>query len=704
MKVKNLILSILIFISTAIVGMGQITKPTNLLADPLNTGVTLQFTKPIVADTVSITKYQWKVVNDTVWYDVLVSVHNDYTVLISGLNTGKTYTVQLRGVDGIKSVFGDISNPIEFTTTTLTSPTLVSVVRFDMGLHITFNPPISNGGNGIQAYQYTLDGGFSWNTAVVDGTSFIVGGLTNGVEYTVGVRAVNQLGSGEHSNYIKGTPSTIPSQPQIVWVNPYNTFVEVDFYEPVSNGGAVIQRYQYSVDNGNTWLDRESGTIENPIVIRGLEMNTIYQVRLRAVNVAGFGLQSTATETKTWSLTEPINLEVTELDGSLSVSFDVPLVSNRSNIITYQYRLNNGDWVNGNTNQSPVVISGLENGTTYSVQLRAVNSGGFGLTSQTVIGVPFDENTVSDVQFINVSSPGSVRLVVNETTVLTDLEYKNGSSYLPVWANRPITLTAVRGGETILSWNGVLDLEKDYQFILQGDGVLKPVEWKITSDVRKSSTIPSSLQFRVHHTGKDLGTVDLQRVTTSTPRTVEQLMAFNIQYGGTSGFQSYGSPAITTFQITQNEVVFGQYLLDLSGTDGKVITFVFAGKVDSQSDRLTLLGFDSVGNSFIPAITTGNGTEEGLPTEFVLHGNYPNPFNPVTAVRFDLPNAMGIRLEVVDLLGRVVLTTPTQKFSAGEGRIISVDGSKLSSGVYFYRLIGDGDTPQIRTSKFTLLK
>jgi hypothetical protein len=705
MKVKNLILSMLIIMSTSIVGMGQITKPTNITTTSLNTAVSIDFTKPIVADTVSITKYQWKVVGDSVWFDTITSVLNDSRITIPGLKTGTSYTVQIRAVDSIRLIYGRVSDEFQFTTTTLTEPILTSVERINLGLVVSFTPPQSNGGNGIQAYQYTVDGGFSWNTSIGATTTFTIGGLINGIEYTVGIRAVNTLGSGEHSNYIKGTPSTTASEPQLVLVTAYNTFVEVDFYPPASNGGASITTYQYSVDNGLTWIDRTIGTNQSPIVISGLKMNTTYQIRLRAINVAGIGISSTATETKTFKLNEPTNLSVVELDGELEISFDEPTVFTRSNVITYEYSVNDGNWVNGNTNTSPVLISELENGIEYTVKLRAVNSGGFGLVSESIVGVPFNETTVSRVQFINASVAGSVDIKLNGNSILSELEYKNASSYVDVWANRPITLEVVRNDETVLRWDGTLNIDNNYQFILQGDNINYPIGWKVVSDVRRISTIQNALQFRAHHTSVDLETVNLQRVSTSTPRSVEQLVAFNIQYGGSSNFQSYGNPSITTFQITKGETIYGQYLFDLGGTEGKVITFVFAGKVNSQSDRLVLIGFDGNGNSFVPVITTSNDDPTlTVPTEFVIRGNYPNPFNPTTVVKFDLPIDMNIRLEVVDLLGKLVLATNTQRFTSGENRAIQVDASKLSSGVYFYRLIGDGDTPMVRTSKFTLIK
>ncbi len=75
----------------------------------------------------------------------------------------------------------------------------------------------------------------------------------------------------------------------------------------------------------------------------------------------------------------------------------------------------------------------------------------------------------------------------------------------------------------------------------------------------------------------------------------------------------------------------------------------------------------------------------GLPERFVLHGNYPNPFNPVTTVRFDLPEASQVRVEVYDILGRRVLVQGGE-YGAGYGRVVEVDGSGLASGVYLYRV------------------
>jgi hypothetical protein len=89
----------------------------------------------------------------------------------------------------------------------------------------------------------------------------------------------------------------------------------------------------------------------------------------------------------------------------------------------------------------------------------------------------------------------------------------------------------------------------------------------------------------------------------------------------------------------------------------------------------------------------GNNTST-LPTEFKLHNNYPNPFNPVTKIKFDLPKSTNVKLSVYDILGRETSNILNGNLEAGYYEI-SFDGSKLSSGIYFYK---------IQTSEFTDVK
>lgn len=99
-----------------------------------------------------------------------------------------------------------------------------------------------------------------------------------------------------------------------------------------------------------------------------------------------------------------------------------------------------------------------------------------------------------------------------------------------------------------------------------------------------------------------------------------------------------------------------------------------------------------------------------IPKEFKLFSNYPNPFNPVTKIKYQLmPNAKSttvgqmsnVRLVVNDVTGREIITLVNGKQSAGTYETI-FDGSNYSSGIYFYSLMVEGKL--IDTRKMILLK
>jgi hypothetical protein len=89
-----------------------------------------------------------------------------------------------------------------------------------------------------------------------------------------------------------------------------------------------------------------------------------------------------------------------------------------------------------------------------------------------------------------------------------------------------------------------------------------------------------------------------------------------------------------------------------------------------------------------------------LPSSEILLANYPNPFNPTTTIRFNLPESGDIRLTVYDAAGREVATLFDGWSFAGE-RKIRFDASGLPSGVYFCRL---ASTAGNSTAKLMLVK
>ncbi len=89
-----------------------------------------------------------------------------------------------------------------------------------------------------------------------------------------------------------------------------------------------------------------------------------------------------------------------------------------------------------------------------------------------------------------------------------------------------------------------------------------------------------------------------------------------------------------------------------------------------------------------------------MPTEFALSQNYPNPFNPTTVIRFAVPQSGPVSMRVYDVLGREVAVLVDNVMSAGS-YTAQFDGRGLSSGIYFYRLVGSGF---VETKKMQLIK
>jgi len=89
-----------------------------------------------------------------------------------------------------------------------------------------------------------------------------------------------------------------------------------------------------------------------------------------------------------------------------------------------------------------------------------------------------------------------------------------------------------------------------------------------------------------------------------------------------------------------------------------------------------------------------------LPSEFALRQNHPNPFNPITQIKYTLPRECYVKLFIYNILGQKVATLVDGKQKAGY-KTARWDAGSLSSGIYFYRLRA-GDF--VQTRKMVLLK
>jgi photosystem II stability/assembly factor-like uncharacterized protein len=88
------------------------------------------------------------------------------------------------------------------------------------------------------------------------------------------------------------------------------------------------------------------------------------------------------------------------------------------------------------------------------------------------------------------------------------------------------------------------------------------------------------------------------------------------------------------------------------------------------------------------------------PSSYSLSQNYPNPFNSNSKLKFQILNLGDVKLVVYDILGKEVQTLVNERLQPGTYEV-SFDGSQLTSGVYFYKLMTDGYS---ETKKMLLIK
>jgi hypothetical protein len=144
---------------------------------------------------------------------------------------------------------------------------------------------------------------------------------------------------------------------------------------------------------------------------------------------------------------------------------------------------------------------------------------------------------------------------------------------------------------------------------------------------------------------------------------------------------------------------------------GEKVTFkafdADAGTVFGVTEMLTLEADAARGTVHQPVVLNAveGGETADVPTVFALYQNAPNPFNPTTTIRFDLPRAVRVSLRVYNAKGELVAKIVDENMTQGRKAIAwtaaNDNGSAVASGVYFYRLVAGGF---VQTKKMVLLR
>lgn len=206
--------------------------------------------------------------------------------------------------------------------------------------------------------------------------------------------------------------------------------------------------------------------------------------------------------------------------------------------------------------------------------------------------------------------------------------------------------------------------------------------------------------------GLDNGTLTPTAALSSMPYTPEESMGvlkhFYREFGdrlwGPLGYYDAINPTENWTSASYLAIDQGPIIIMIENHRSELLWDLFMSNPEIQ----TALG--EIG--FIPDSTeVGIPDDPARPAEFSLQGNYPNPFNPGTTIRFTLPKSARVIIDIYNVQGKLVDRVSRKGAAAGTHEVQWVpdntDGQTVGSGIYFYRVY----TPEFHaTGKMLLLK
>ena len=411
---------------------------------------------------------------------------------ITPLTNGTSYQVQVRA--GNTHGDGPWSPSATLKAGLPAAPAAPTLTPGGATLTVTWVAPSANGGtlSGFKL-QYKQSSDATWTahtfTSTGSTTSTSIGSLTNGTAYDVQVRATNEHGDGPWSPTTSATPAQAPAAP----AKPSIVSTTMTWTAPADNGAAITDYdVRYSLDSGSTWTEWDPTSTSTALflVLTPLPGGQAMVLQVRAENSAGAGAWSPSSDSVTLPKRAPDKPDPPLLapgNQSLGVSWTPP-ESNGEPITDYAARhsLDGSNWTNVLTGASDTAtsttISGLTNGNTPYVQVRATNSIGDSAWSDSAtqkVGVPAAPAAPT-------LTPGSAQLAVSWTapadngSAITDYDVQYSSDDGATWTEWNASNTSTSTSATITTLtNGT-----EYQVQVRAANTLGDGPWSPSATLK----------------------------------------------------------------------------------------------------------------------------------------------------------------------------------------------------------------------------
>ena len=355
------------------------------------------------------------------------------------------------------------------------------------------------------------------------------------------------------------------------------------------------------------------------------------------------------------------------------------------------------------------MLNGLPNITQEGVNVTACNI--FGIASnflENPISINQIRRGLARVQFINNVIGLPMDVYVDDIQVRNNFapHEATGFNILAAGERKIRLLPANAPASSLALLEATIRLTNTMNYTVIAHGDVSRFDLVVKDRARLNARRAGNVEFFLVHGAKNLGEVDVRILDATDNNSVLDHLANNIDFNDVGAYISM-APGAYNFEITtaNNDRQIDVFRLEFGDLENAALTLNLSGIGKSSADDLTVFGVDSRGDTFFPQVVTAAESGTDLLSEFVLLGNYPNPFNPSTRIQFDLPETADITVHVVDMLGRSVMILPTQSVEAGANRSIELDASNLASGTYFYRVTASTSSgPAVRLGRMVLLK
>ena len=344
---------------------------------------------------------------------------------IGSLSNGTGYFVRVRAANAV----GDSGWSSSASATPATKPAAPGGLDLDRGdgsITVSWQAA-DDRGSPVTGYEVQWsDDGFSQSIdshdVAADAETYLIGDLVNGTEYSVRVRAINDVDVGLWSS-ASAVPAALPGEPGDVTIEVKVAALGVS-WTPADPGGLRITGYrlQWRADNASfddSAFDVDLGRGVSSHQIRGLDNGTEYFVRVRATNAVGDGAWSPAESAVPVELPgEPRNVVAQPRGGALAVSWEPP--ESGGPVDSYRVRWADDSSAFGSARSATVIdrshdIADLDNGTEYRVRVAAVNAVGVAsaqlvrATPRTAPGPPraLDVRSVSNTLMLSWDPPAA---------------------------------------------------------------------------------------------------------------------------------------------------------------------------------------------------------------------------------------------------------------------------------------------------------